>query len=188
MRLFIAIELPDDVRRHLQKMQDLLQPILKAKWTRPEQLHLTLKFLGEADDSKLPEIIGQLRAINISDPIRLATAGVLCLPPHGPIRIVAAALADEGGNCAKLQAEIDQVCYVAGFPLEGRRWTPHVTLARVKDRVGASARAQAEIACAKIPAAAFEAGGFSLIESRLDRTGPAYATVATFTDEARRRA
>ena len=185
MRLFIAIELPDDVRRHLQRMQDLLRPTFKAKWTRPEQLHLTLKFLGETDDSKLPEVIEQLRTIKIPEPIRLATAGVVCLPPHGPIRIVAAALQDDAGNCAKLQSTIDQACHAAGFPLEGRRWTPHVTLARVRDRAGASARAQADIACSKIPAITSEAGGFCLIESRLDRTGPQYATVATFTDEAR---
>jgi len=165
-----------------------LRPTFKAKWTRPEQLHLTLKFLGETDDSKLPQVLDQLRTIPMPEPIRLATAGVVCLPPQGPIRIVAAALEDEAGNCAKLQNAIDQACHAAGFPLEGRRWTPHVTLARVKDRVGPSARAQAEVACSKIPAAAFEAGGFSVIESRLDRSGPQYATVATFTDEARGRA
>jgi 2'-5' RNA ligase len=184
MRLFIAIELPHDVRRHLQEMQELLRPVLKAKWTRPEQLHLTLKFLGETEEANLPRVVEQLRNVTMAEPIRLATAGVVCLPPHGPIRIVAAALADEAGNCAKLQGAIDRACHAAGFPLDGRRWTPHVTLARVKERVPGSARAQAGSACAKIPTATFEPGEFSLIESRLDRLGPSYATVATFTGEA----
>ena len=180
MRLFIAIELPDEVRRHLQKMRELLQPILKAKWTRPEQLHLTLKFLGDTADSELPKVLGQLRAIRMTEPIRLATAGVVCLPPHGPIRIVAAALEDEAGNCAKLQSAIDQACYAAGFPLEGRRWTPHVTLARVKDRVGASVRAAAAEAGAGLAECRCEIDAFALIESRLDRDGPTYGRVASF--------
>ena len=184
MRLFIAIELPDDVRRHLQEMQELLRPTIKAKWTRGEQMHLTLKFLGETAEAKLPQVVEQLRGVAMAEPIRLATAGVVCLPPHGPIRIVAAALEDEAGNCAKLQSEIDRACHTAGFPLDGRRWRPHVTLARVKERVRGSARAQAEIACAKISTAAFEPDGFCLIESRLDRQGPSYSTVATFTDAA----
>ena len=180
MRLFIAIELPDHVRRHLQWMQELLRPILKAKWSRPEQLHLTLKFLGETDHSKLPEVIEQLRAISISEPIRLSTAGVVCFPPHGPIRIVAAALQVEAGNCAKLQSAIDQACHAAGFPLEGRRWTPHVTLARVKDRLGASVRSAATEAGAGLGECRCEIDTFALIESRLDRDGPTYGRVASF--------
>jgi 2'-5' RNA ligase len=180
MRLFIAIELPDDVRRHLQEMQELLRPTFKAKWTRPEQLHLTLKFLGQTADSELPKILEQLRAIRMSEPIRLATAGAVCFPPHGPIRIVAAALEDEGGNCAKLQSEIDQACYSAGFPLEGRRWTPHVTLARVKDRAGTSARSAAAEAGAGLTNCRCEIDAFALMESRLDRDGPAYGRIASF--------
>jgi 2'-5' RNA ligase len=180
MRLFIAIELPDDVRRHLQKMQELLQPTLKAKWTRPDQLHLTLKFLGDTADSELPRVLEQLGTIQMAEPIRLTTAGVVCFPPHGPIRIVAAALEDEAGNCAKLQSAIDQACYAAGFPLEGRRWTPHVTLARVKDRVGASARSAATEAGAALSKCHCEIDGFALIESRLDRVGPTYGRIASF--------
>lgn len=180
MRLFIAIELPDDVRRHLQGMQELLRPIVKAKWTRPEQLHLTLKFLGETEDSELPKILEHLGAIRMAEPIRLSTEGVVCFPPHGPIRIVAAALEDEAGNCAKLQAEIDQACYVAGFPLEGRRWTPHVTLARVKERLGASVRSAITQASAALAECRCEIDAFALIESRLDRDGPTYARVASF--------
>jgi len=180
MRLFIAIELPDHVRRHLQGMQELLRPILKAKWSRPEQLHLTLNFLGETDDSKLPEVIEQLRAIPLPEPIRLATAQVVCFPPHGPIRIVAAALEDEAGNCAKLQSAIEQACHAAGFPLEGRRWSPHVTLARVKDRVGASVRSAVAEAGAGLGECRCEIDGFALIESRLDRDGPMYGRIASF--------
>jgi 2'-5' RNA ligase len=161
-------------------MQELLRPIVKAKWTRPEQLHLTLKFLGDTADSELPKILEYLRGIQMSEPIRLATGGVVCFPPHGPIRIVAAALEDEAGNCAKLQAEIDQACYLAGFPIEGRRWTPHVTLARVKDRVGASVRSAAAEAGTGLAECRCEIDAFAIIESRLDRDGPTYARIASF--------
>lgn len=179
MRLFIAIEPAEHVRRHLQRMQEILRPILGGKSVRAEQLHLTLKFLGETPVEALPRLTEWLRTVEMG-PIRLTMAGVACFPPNGPVRIVAAALNDHGLHCAQLQSDIDQAAHAAGFPLDGRRWTPHVTLARVKDRVPASARAAGIAAAAKMAELEFDPDEFLLIESRLDRKGPTYATVAKF--------
>ncbi|HEX4054052.1 MAG TPA: RNA 2',3'-cyclic phosphodiesterase [Tepidisphaeraceae bacterium] len=179
MRLFIAIELPEHLRRHLQRMQEMLHPIFGGKSVRPSQLHLTLKFLGETADEALPRIVQQLRAVEMG-PTRLTTAGIVCFPPNGPVRIVAAALNDHDLHCAKLQSDIDHAAHAAGFPLEPRRWTPHVTLIRIKDRVSTSARSAGIAAAAGMAELDFDPDEFSLIESRLDREGPTYVTVAKF--------
>jgi RNA 2',3'-cyclic 3'-phosphodiesterase len=178
VRLFIAIEIPQEIRKRLQSVQESLRPIINAKWTRPDQLHLTLKFLGETPDPDLPRIIEQLKQITPDPQIRLSSGSIVCFPPHGPIRIVAAELNDEADRCLRLQAEIDRACHTAGFQLEPRRWRPHVTLARVKDRLPASARSAA--ISTKLAEFEFSPNGFTLFESRLDHTGPAYIPAATF--------
>src|SRR5579863_5293221 len=97
MRLFVAIELPENIRLHLAKMQEALKPIFGGKWTKPQQLHITLKFLGETPDAQLPELIDALSEVELDTEILLQTKGVLFLPPHGPVRIVAAGFEDVGG-------------------------------------------------------------------------------------------
>jgi RNA 2',3'-cyclic 3'-phosphodiesterase len=179
MRLFIAVELPERVRRHLQRMQEILQPIFGSRPVRAEQLHLTLKFIGETPDAAMPRLVERLQAIEMG-PIRLATSGVVCFPPNGPVRIVAASLTDVDEHCRQLQSNIDRACHVAGFPLDGRPWTPHITLIRAKQHAPASARAAATAAVTKMPVVIFDPDEFLLIESRLGSGGPIYANVAKF--------
>lgn len=179
MRLFVSIELPEDVRRHLGHVQKRLEPIIKAKWTAPEQFHLTLKFLGETPDHQLPQIISALGGVRLDIPITLQTSGIVCFPSHGPIRIIAAALADEIGASGSLQSRIDEACHGAGFPLDARRWNPHVTIGRVKDRTGDSVRRV--IAALAFSPLQFETEEFYLMESRPDQNGPKYVRLATFT-------
>lgn len=94
MRLFIAIELPQHIRLYLIRMQEALRPVFGGKWTRPAQLHITLKFLGETPDAQLPDLIGVLSEVELDTEILLQSKGVLYLPPHGPVRIVAAGFED----------------------------------------------------------------------------------------------
>jgi 2'-5' RNA ligase len=181
MRLFIAIELPDAVRTAMGKMQERLRPIVPAKWSRREQLHITLKFLGETQDSQIPEIIAVLQEIVIDQPIRLTTSGIVFFPPHGPVRIVGCAMEDEGNRCASLASRIDRACHEVGYKLEGRKWTPHVTIGRVKERTPADIRDQAKVALGRgITPFDFEVSEFSLFESRLDSRGPEYLRLAQF--------
>jgi RNA 2',3'-cyclic 3'-phosphodiesterase len=178
VRLFIAIKIPDPIRHRLQLAQESLRPVIKAKWSHSEQLHLTLKFLGETPDPDLPRIIEQLKRITPDPQIHLSSGSIVCFPPHGPIRIIAAELNDEADCCLRLQTEIDRACHAAGFQLEPRRWRPHVTLARVKERLPPSARSAA--ISTKLAEFEFFPEGFTLFQSRLDHTGPAYVPVATF--------
>jgi RNA 2',3'-cyclic 3'-phosphodiesterase len=184
MRLFIAIELPDEIRRSLRHVQDAVRSCIErtwdaqgTKWVRPEQMHVTLKFLGETADEAIPGLTKRLGEIKFG-PLRMATKSVQCFPPHGPIRVIAAELDDPEGLSADLQAKIDEACHTAGFRLEGRKWVPHITLGRVKERLPGSAREM--VMKQNVTREFFVVDQFSLIESRLDREGPQYVTVARF--------
>jgi 2'-5' RNA ligase len=178
MRLFLSIEIPAPVRSRLRQIQESLRPAIPAQWTDPAQLHLTLKFLGETADTQLPQLLHHLKPIHIDPPIILTITRIICFPPHGPIRIIAAGLQDENSRCAQLQSRIEQACSLAGYRREARPWTPHITLARIKNPLPPNARSL--LTTAKIPPCDFEAEDFALIESRLDRTGPTHITVASF--------
>lgn len=181
MRLFVAIELPEVVRQHLQRMQDALRAVIPARWTKAEQLHVTLKFLGETPDADVPGVIDALRTVQIEQPIQLSVSGVVCFPPHGPIRIVAAAMADADGRCADLAKRIDTACHDAGFALEHRPWTAHVTIGRVKERTERDARDRASATIAALAAGpSWEVEEFALIQSHLDQRGPTYIPAAHF--------
>jgi RNA 2',3'-cyclic 3'-phosphodiesterase len=178
MRSFVAIEIPAPARSRLRQIQESLRPTIPAQWTDPAQLHLTLKFLGETPDAQLPQLLHHLKPLHIDPPIILTITRIICFPPHGPIRIIAAGLLDENSRCAQLQSQIEQACSLAGYRQEARPWTPHITLARIKNPLPPGARSL--LTSAKFPACQFEAEEFQLIESRLDRAGPTYVTVASF--------
>jgi 2'-5' RNA ligase len=177
MRLFIAIEPDEAAIRHLQRMQNALRDLINARWTPAEQLHLTLKFLGDTPDERILELLNALQTVHLTDPIRLQISGIVCFPSHGSVRIIAAAMEDEENRCAALAAEIDKVCRTVGYPLEPRRWTPHITLARVKERTPPEMRQR--IAAVTFPAREFTVDQFVLKESRLNNRGASYSTLAT---------
>jgi 2'-5' RNA ligase len=184
MRLFIAIELPEEIRRSLAKIQRAVESLIVAKWgwddpksVRPDQMHLTLKFLGDTRDDVLTLLIDQLKVVQ-TEPIQLAIKGVVAFPERGPIRVVAAELVDCQGRCAELQRRVDEACHESGFRLEGRRWIPHVTVCRIKEFLPGTLRDG--FAKHAVTQEFFTVSGFSLIESRLSQAGPDYVTVARF--------
>jgi RNA 2',3'-cyclic 3'-phosphodiesterase len=144
-------------------------------------LHLTLKFLGETPDDKLPRLIEALRSMRAELPIVLAANGVVCFPPRGDVRIVTAGIEDRSGRCAVLARRVDEACHAIGHQLEDRDWKAHITLARVKERNGAGVRAVIQTGAATLPRGPeFEAGEFVLMESRPGRSGSEYVVAARF--------
>jgi RNA 2',3'-cyclic 3'-phosphodiesterase len=178
MRLFIAIEPDESVLAHLRNLQETMRPLLPARWIPPDQLHLTLKFLGDTPDPQLPDLITALKNVTLDSPLLLQISGVICFPPRGPIRIIATSMEDDQNRCAQLAQRIDRACHEVGFQLENRRWTPHVTLARIKERTSPDIRRR--IASIQQARLSFDVEEFVLKESRLDDKGPTYITVATF--------
>lgn len=169
MRLFVAIELDEPFRDHLIKIQDLLRPTLpNVSFTKPENLHLTLKFIGEMEEPKIPALCNALSVIKREGPFSLRYLGLDFLPERGPIRIIAAAV-DGTEKLLALQNRIEEACATENIPRENRRFHSHITLARHR---GGLPRSK------KPPAAQIDAvmivKEFVLVQSRLSNRGSEY--------------
>jgi 2'-5' RNA ligase len=182
VRLFIAVELPDPVRQHLRDVQSALRPDApRASWTRPDNLHLTLKFLGEVRDQQFPSLADSLSRVSVDGNADLYAAAVECFPERGPVRIVAAALEGTLGPLKALHAAIEQRCAFLGFEREARSYRPHVTLARARPTLPPAVRERLTGATtATWPGPTFVVPEFVLMESRLKPSGAEYLVAARF--------
>ncbi len=126
MRLFIAIDPPEAVRNTLAMMCCGLPG---ARWVLPEQLHLTLRFIGDIDAAVLSEIIDALDAV-ASDPFQLSLAGTGCFPPRGKPRVLWAGV-EKNEALDNLHDRIESRLRSIGLDPEKRKFFPHITLARL---------------------------------------------------------
>jgi 2'-5' RNA ligase len=181
MRLFLAIELSQEVRSHLVQVRQRLEGALpKISYTRVDNLHLTLKFLGDAEPKQADEITRSLELIKPS-PIELAAARLECFPNRGPIRIVTAALEGTLPALRALVEGIEQRCRFLGFEREQRAYRPHVTIGRARPVLSAKFRQTADEAAADLwPGPTFAPASFVLMNSQLTPQGSIYTPVAHF--------
>jgi RNA 2',3'-cyclic 3'-phosphodiesterase len=135
-RLFCAIEIPPDVRRriasHARRLQELF-PDVRASWTREENLHLTIKFIGEVETSRatlLSEATAEAAAS--IDPFDI----ILEKPGAFPRRVLWVGVSDPSSNLANLQKKLENECAKQGFGKEDRPFHPHLTLARLRAPYG----------------------------------------------------
>ncbi len=181
MRLFLAIELSDPFRKHLLKLQNALRPLApRIAWTRPDNLHLTLKFLGQVPDHHVKPLADSLSHLSTSTPIDLHATHLVGFPPAGPVRIVAAALAAPP-SLLQLVSRIESACHSLGFPREPRAYTPHITLARAREPLPTPLRKTLENAARPMfPGPTFAPTEFTLMLSNLLQHGPVYTPAARF--------
>jgi RNA 2',3'-cyclic 3'-phosphodiesterase len=135
MRCFVAIELPEPIRERLASLQERLGGLGKAvRWTRPEQIHLTVKFLGNVAEERVAELCKLAGAVAaLQEPFELQIGGVGCFPDHGPVRIVWAGLMGPPPTLISCQQACEQAFAEAGFPPENRPYRPHLTIGRTRD-------------------------------------------------------
>ena len=136
VRVFVAVELPDDVRTALARVQDSLRDapgVRAARWLATSGIHLTLKFLGEVSRSSLEPIYDVvLSACDGRRTFELRLAGLGCFPNVRRPRIVWVGVHEPTGQLAELQRAIEFRLAQLGHPVEGRRFSPHLTIARVR--------------------------------------------------------
>ena len=140
-RTFIAIELPPELRARIVEHIDQLRrelPDVRASWTRKENLHLTLKFLGDvpvADVSKLSLAVeAATRAVTFFE---LAISGCGAFPPHGQPKGLWMGITEASGELTKLHEAVELECERVGFAREARAFRPHLTVARLRSAKGA---------------------------------------------------
>lgn len=182
MRLFTAIELPESVRDALMEAARPLKAACpEASWVRAENLHVTLKFLGEVVEPQVTDVCSSLERVSVTGPARVSVGGWEFFPPRGPVRVIVLGLGGEVELIHRMFQEIDRTTAEIGFPSEARPFVPHITLARARRSIQGSARQTLPplLRWAGSPPA-FEVGSFSLVESRLGAGGPQYLRLATF--------
>ncbi len=138
MRLFLAIDLTEDVRARVEAWARSLRPLvqearLHPRWTRAEQYHLTLKFLGETEADQVADLVSAMRRIVSSwrpFEFRLSQGGAF--PNELNPRVLWVGVDDSTGELSRLAQEIEEGLELLRFSREERAFHPHVTIARVE--------------------------------------------------------
>jgi 2'-5' RNA ligase len=180
-RMFCAIELPQEIRARAAAHIALLRsavPDARASWDRAEKLHITTKFLGEIEVSRvqaLSEAAG--RAAREASPFDLTLEGAGVFPPRGLPKVLWLGITDAAGALAFLQLSLEETCAAAGFAREARPFHPHLTIARLRSTQGARRLAE------RHKEMGFQAAGFAVadlvvIRSELGPAGSRYTVVS----------
>ncbi len=180
MRLFVAILLNDSVKSKLTKLQRRLSGQCEGvRWTKPEQLHITAKFIGEVKDRDVPEVCSAVsRAALRSRPFEMSISGCGCFPEHGPIRIVWARIKEDSGalhDCIDaLESELESI----GYPRERRPFSAHITLGRIRDD-RSNDLYRSLVDKKELESKPQSVSSMVLISSKLASWGPTYAVAST---------
>lgn len=181
MRLFIALDIPEEIRAGLTEYLDLVRPLAPdARWARIESLHVTLKFIGEVKDAKLPEIKNALTQVK-GQPFQVEFKDVGFFPNPKSARVFWAGV-NGGGPLAQLASATEAAVEKAGIPRENRPYHPHLTLARAPEGMRHCFRLLQERLGAE-PAAHFgtmTAQEFFLYQSQTMRGGARYTKLQRF--------
>jgi 2'-5' RNA ligase len=177
MRTFIAIEIPEEIKRGISGVQEQLRKSgADAAWTRPEGIHLTLKFLGEVPESKIPEIMAALRsAAGGMGAIRLEVKGAGAFPNSKNPRVLWLGVRGDVDRLSALHASVEGTMVTLGFDPEERAFSPHLTLARIKHLRPRFSWHQAIEGIRDVNLGGIGATAVSLMKSELKRDGAVYA-------------
>jgi len=186
LRLFIAIQIPDPVRDEIIRVQQELQPLVPrnvARWTRSDQFHLTLRFLGDVPADGVEDLKKSVGAVcRGAWPLSLRAEGVGFFPNPRSARVIWVGINDGKGRLVDLQQQIETAVRPFSPEPGGKNFTGHVTLGRLKnprpaDTRGLAARAQS---LEKRLFGEWTAGEIEIIRSELSSTGARYTSLAVF--------
>ncbi len=180
MRAFVAVELPAEVRSRLAALnRQLAESQADVKWVEAQNLHVTMRFLGEMSEKPLEEVRRRLEAIGRAAPVceaQLSQPGAF--PSIRSPRVIWMGLGAGAKALARIAARIDKELRSLGIAPEARAFVAHVTLGRVRSsrRLDQLSRRLTEASWS--PPGPFVVDHVTLFESRLSSAGPAYVPLA----------
>ena len=178
MRLFVAITLDDDIRSALSRVQaGLGRECNGVRWIPAEQLHVTVKFLGEVPDANVTSVAEAMtRGAARATPFSMDLGGCGCFPPRGGVRIVWAGIHEESGALLRCADVVEQELVQIGFQKERRPFSGHITIGRVReDRSHGRIRSAAE--AFQFDPVSQSVSTVTLMSSVLSPQGPTYTPV-----------
>jgi len=174
LRLFVALPLPEDLQ---ERLAALGEPLPGVRWLPPENLHVTLRFIGEVEGHQAREIDAELARIEMPA-FPVTVRGIECHGNGSKARMLWVGV-DSDGALATLQGRVEAALRRAGVAPEGRKFRPHVTLARIKSNPGA--RLQSFLSRNGLfRSAPFRADHFVLYSSLLTPAGSRYTPEAHY--------
>lgn len=180
-RTFCAIELGDEVRERLaEHAQQLRQknPQASASWTKPENVHLTLKFFGNISKEKLTRISeAAARVGSTFSPFQIRIGGTGVFPRRSRPQVLWIGIEDSSGRLSDLQQRLEEEFAREGFPKENRGYRPHLTIARLRRPEDARQLAEAHIQT-KFGLTTIRVNEFVLFRSQLSPKGSIYTVIS----------
>lgn len=179
-RAFIAVALPAHVSEALGALQKKLRDFgIRMKYTDPENIHLTLKFLGDIRAADVEAINAQLSAAAAGfSPMTLSAKGMGAFPSIRRPRVLWTGVAGQSQVLEALQQEVENAMAAIGFEKENRRFSGHFTLGRFKGRADADRLAEAIRQFGNFATDEFTADAVHLFESTLTPKGPIYRVLS----------
>lgn len=177
VRAFIALELPQEIKQAIAEYVTPLRVLDKGiSWTKAENVHLTLKFLGDATKAQIENVATALREVCASfEPIRVEIADAGVFPNEHRPRILWIGMKESSGKLAELAQRLESECRRLEFAKEERNFSPHLTIGRVKE--GKAANVVKALRESPFPARQIFFRECVLMRSELHAKGSIYTTL-----------
>ena len=180
MRLFVALDIPSDVRAAIARVAAKLRGVCAgARWVRLDGAHVTLKFIGETPSDKVDAIIAALSEVSFRAPVKIVFRGIGFFPNERRPQVLWAGV-EAGAELRALAAAVDAALAPLGIARERRAFAPHVTLARFKNPGNLAGLRAAVDGSGPLAFGQSIANEFHLYQSVLNPGGAEYTRLASF--------
>jgi 2'-5' RNA ligase len=174
VRVFVAVFPPPEVRRALIGAARELPVAGEVRWARPENVHLTLKFLGDVPEDGMKRVAEALEPVCLRHgPFDAELSGFGAFPSARRARILWAGIGEGSEFLRRLALDVEASLEPLGFEREGRPYVPHMTLGRARGR-------PVSFETVETPPLGFRVKKLDLVESVLGGAGATYSTLATY--------
>ncbi|MCS7015758.1 MAG: RNA 2',3'-cyclic phosphodiesterase [Gemmatales bacterium] len=179
IRTFIALELTKNIRQKLTTLQEkLAAAIPDVKWVAPENLHVTLFFLGDVPDLEVPEVCRRVeQAVAGLAPFSVSVEGLGCFPGTNRPRVLWAGITKGTQELQRVHKLIEGPLHALGYRAEERRYVPHVTLGRLKRDRPVPRMAELVQEMNRCRCGEMVASEICIMASQLERSGPIYTVM-----------
>jgi 2'-5' RNA ligase len=182
IRTFIAVRLPEDIRRRVAEIgRKLKESGADVKWVPEENLHVTIKFIGPVEPVRLSALASAVeQAAKGTAPFTVSVGGAGAFPKILRPSVVWVGITSGAEELTALAGRVESFAEEAGFPREERKFSPHITVGRVKTPAGMQKLSASLEQFKFVEAGSFTIGTVSVMKSQLTPSGPVYSVMAEY--------